>query len=500
MLLVLLACRPGDSPPETTDKSTITTTTTTATTSSTITTPTSCDAPVSATSLTAEAHGIENDRLVKLDLDAPSPAALLCAARDDASDRFLLESPNKQHHEFRLQGLRNDTTYDCSGGPTCPAGNAQALQIDVGPMATEFAPTITSTGTPPLGWLLIGVETVGCIGPGAPAIFDPEGRLRWYYFVDRIGMDYETTWLGDGTLWYGGHTEGPGPVRVDLWDGLIQQTDLPGDAVFHHDTQVLDDGRLLVLEERANHDGDLDFTGFGLRAYDPVTGEVSWDWDSQQAVDAGTLASGTGDYYHANWIWWVDHGQGPKVYVSLCNRSTILRIDQATGAVDWDFRGDFSLFDPSGNALDDDEFTECQHGMDVSADGTKLLAYDNGRFDLQSRVVEYELDSDARTAVETRQWTDGWYEWLLGDADWLADGTVLVTAAHSECYTPERDASEVIQIDLDSGEELWRLRFDQEDMATYRSTLLDGCAWFSNVGQCPALQARWDELAPAFGR
>ncbi|MEQ1565467.1 MAG: aryl-sulfate sulfotransferase, partial [Myxococcota bacterium] len=442
-------------------------------------------------------HERESDRRVTVTFDAAAPAALVCRARDDGADRVLLESPAATTHGFEVMGLRPNATYDCAVGPTCPLGPSDRFTLPIGP-PDGFDPQVTATsdGPPPPGWLLMGVETEGCIGPGALAIFDPAGRLRWHYPLPYTGMDYEILDLGGRQLVYGGHTEGPGPVALDLWDGVLWAADLPGDAFFHHDVTFAPDGRLATLEERTvTVDGDS-WTGFAVRAFDPDTFEVSWEYDSQRAADEGALPPGSGDAWHANWIRWIDHGAGEKLYVSLCAIQQVMRIDVATGATDWVFGAgrDFTLVDPGGAPLPDGRYTQCQHGLDVSDDGTSVLAYDNGRQRGESRVVEYGIDG--LVATERWAWTDGWYESLLGDADWLPDGSVLVTQAHSECYG-ESDRSEIVRIDPTTGAETWRMAFEDEQMAIYRSEWIDGCRWFGNVGQCPALEPRWAELAAA---
>ena len=70
---------------------------------------------------------------------------------------------------------------------------------------------------------------------------------------------------------------------VDLWDGeryAWAPTGWP-DTDFHHDGKRIADGRLMTLEGRPNRSGARSFVGFGLRAHDPETGEVSFELDSQ---------------------------------------------------------------------------------------------------------------------------------------------------------------------------------------------------------------------------
>jgi Arylsulfotransferase (ASST) len=230
-----------------------------------------------------------------------------------------------------------------------------------------------------------------------------------------------------------------------------------------------------------------------VRAYDPDTGVWEELYDSQAAVDEGALPVGAGDAWHANWIDVIDHGEGQKLYVSLCFIDRVLRIDLATRRVDWALGpgGDFAYVGANGP-------TSCQHGLEVSEDGTKILAYDNGVDRGESRALEYTLDLAARTATVDWTWTDGWYEPLLGDVDWLPNGDVLVTQGHPECFNAEGLTS-IVQIDPLAGEERWRMTFPDQWHAAYRSERLDGCALFSNVGACSALEPRWAELAGAFG-
>jgi outer membrane protein assembly factor BamB len=281
---------------------------------------------------------------------------------------------------------------------------------------------------------------------------------------------------------------------------VLWEADVPGDPYLHHDTKQIADGRVLTLEEREVTDGDQTWTGFAVQAFDPATMVFDYDYDSQSGVDEGVFRPGEGDAWHANWMDLLDHGDGEKLYVSLCNAQTVHAIDVATGSVDWTFGrgGDFELVDPAGQPLPDDHFPQCQHGLEVSEDGTRLLVYDNGRTRKTSRAVEYALDPAAGRATELWSWTDGWYEDTMGDVDWLPGGTVLVTQGHPECWS-EGDRTELVEIDPATGQERWRFTFLDEWDAAYRGERLGGCELFSNVGQCPALEPRWEELAPRFG-
>jgi hypothetical protein len=450
-----------------------------------------------------EPHERGSDRQVDLTLSEAEPAALLCVADDDPDDRFLLESEAATSHTFRLQALRYATGYRCAVGATCPGAEIEALSVAVSDPPGFFPPvevTADPTLPEPEGWLLAGVLTEGCIGPGQLTVWDLEGRLRWHAPLTYTGLDFELSHLGDGILLYGGHAEREGPIFHHVWDGELLAADVPGDPYLHHDCKEIADGRIITLEERDNERGSEEWIGFAVQAFDPLAGTFEELWDSQAAVDEGALPPGSGDAWHTNWIDVLDHGEGLKLYASQCYLYTVIRVDLATGAVDWVFGpgGDFALQDADGDPLPDALFSQCQHGLEVSADGTRLLIYDNGWDRGTSRAAEFALDEAAGVATLLWSWTDGWYEELLGDVDWLPGGTVLVTQAHPECYSDEGLTS-AVEIDPVTGEERWRMTFLDEWHAAYRSQRLDGCELFSNVGQCAALELRWGELAPSFG-
>lgn len=449
-------------------------------------------------------HERANDRQVDVHLSAEAPAALLCVARDEPDDRFLFESPAATDHTFAVQALRYGATYDCAAGPVEPFGPEAIAHttIEVGP-SPGFDPPVAVTGSPvPDGWVLTTVTPGGGCGGGTTlAIFDTAGRLRWNYPVPTGEIDVEVLHLGGGVLLYGGATNLPGPAEVHVWDGEVLASDLPGDHWFHHDAKALGDGRILTLSEEENTQGDYTWIGFLVRAWDPLTGRVSSAYHSQQGVDDGVLIPAPDDAWHANWVESRSFPDGDKLYVSLCDAQRVLQVDVTTGIIDWVFGadGDLAIVDAAGDPLPRSQFTQCQHGLEVSDDGTRFLMYDNGVERGASRVVEFAIDADTKVAQRLWQWEgDGWFEDSLGDADWLPDGDVLVTRAHPECWS-DGDPSAIIAFDPVSGDEHWRMSFLDRRDATYRSQRLDGCELFSNVGQCVELEPRWTTLAPSFG-
>jgi hypothetical protein len=194
---------------------------------------------------------------------------------------------------------------------------------------------------------------------------------------------------------------------------------------------------------------------------------------------------------------------GATAYVSLCARWQVLAVDVATKDVKWLFGpgGDFTLYGPDGHRIPDAYYSSCQHGIEVSPDGNRILMYDNGWALGRSRAVEYELDHAAGTATMVWHWTEsGWYESILGDADWLPDDHVLLAQAHMECAsTSPGRPNQIVEVDKVTGDVAWRLTTPHLNDCSYRAERIASCTLFRNAKYCAATRARLGELADAFG-
>jgi hypothetical protein len=446
------------------------------------------------------------DTLVQVDvrLSRPSSVAVQCTSDEDPAEVFFAEDlAETEQHLLRLSGLLPRTVYRCAAGPTCP-------QAADGPATFTYqtgeAPADLRELTPEVG--AIGMDGAWTLAPyGLSAFFattwiviwGPDGRPRWWWRApDGVGVWIEARYDLDrqDLVWGGGFAPDGRVSSVDLWAGQTYAWDAPSweSTIFHHDGKRVADGRLLTLEIRPNHQGALTWDGFGIRLHDQATGAVSWDFDSQELVDAGVLPGGGGyedDPYHANWADWQDTPDGPAVYVSLCFSKQILAIDEATHAVRWQLgRGlGWTVQDAAGNPLGEEALPQCQHGLAVAGD--RLLVYDNGQDRYQSAAEEWSIDGASRTATLEWSWTEaGWTEPYLGDVDWLPDGRVLVTEATS--FGP----ASIVDLDPATGEVGGRLRFDQGGY-TYRAERYQGCDLFTSVRACPALADRYAEVSGA---
>ena len=436
--------------------------------------------------------------------------AAKCVSTSDTTEAHLLEDLGGTDHVFQFSGLLPNTDYTCTVAPICPrsADALPSVSASIGASPQALAP-VTVWIDPVLGmtgdYTLFNTKPGGaCSGQGGFAqLVDPDGKPRFWNAMPQIGIDVEVRYQGDDTFVFGGGYSNEGRPRiVELWEGETYASDLLPDELsttFHHDGKMLDDGRIVTLETQETYNGPSVFEGFAVRAHDPVTGTLSWEYVAQTGVDAGELPIYNGDWdeWHANWVDVKVENGIDFVYVSLCFYGWVLKIDPVAGHIEWILGdgGDFSLVDAGGAPLDPFEFSQCQHGLEV--EGDHVLFYDNGWDRGFSRASEYELDTATMTARLLWTWEDGWWETTLGDADYLDNGRILVDKAHPDCWS-WGSPSEIVEFDPLSGLAASRVTFLDITDATYRAERLDGCELFANAKYCEALATRIDELAPAF--
>jgi hypothetical protein len=82
----------------------------------------------------------------------------------------------------------------------------------------------------------------------------------------------------------------------------------------------------------------------------------------------------------------------------------------------------------------------------------------------------------------------------------LANGRILVTQAHPECWAEiEGDRSAIVEVDRETGQVASRLLFPESEDTIYRSERYDGCLLMSSTLACPELAERRDALAGQVG-
>jgi hypothetical protein len=461
------------------------------------------------TTFTAVQGRMVNQVEVQVETAGDVPVAVRCTLDADPTEVHLLEDAGGTTHTFRFGGLLPSASYTCEAAATCPRSPTLPAPVRVATGAApgglaaldvEESPLLEVTGD----YTLFNLDLQGgCGGGGWLQLVDRQGRPRFWHPLEGVNVGVEARYDGRGALVFGGGlAPGGRPKVLDLWDGVVYDSGASlrdADEVwFHHDGKQLADGRILTLELETTRAADFDFEGFRVRLHDPRTQGVVWSYSSQQAVDRGELpVRSGGDEWHANWVDVVVEDGRDVLYVSLCYYGWVLKIDPVAGVVEWVLGagGDFALVDHGGRPLGDDEFSQCQHGLEVAGD--RVLFYDNGWYRGRSRASEYEVDPESRIARLVWTWEDDWFESTLGDADWLPGGRVLVTKAHPSCWSYGAP-SEIVELDPLTGIAASRLSFADPDAAIYRAERIDGCALFADTSTCPALAERLAELAPAF--
>ena len=456
-----------------------------------------------------------HEAIIDVSLDGPAAIAVECTLDADSTEVHLVESPRAVSHQVRINGLLADEDYTCAVALTSPRAPARTTTFTFTTPAARYRAPLMEVARDESLAMTGGDYTIfnhqrWCDGDTTQRLFivDPEARVRWQYEIP-VGMDMgvEARPNADGNIvWGGGNTPQSATEIVSLSGEVLYKVDFPRAwrTAFHHDGKQIDSGEILTLEYAFNNNSaGENWRGFSLRTFDPTTGEETWEWKSQYGYDQGVLPAGAGDVYHANWVDIHEEADGPTAYVSLCLRYQVLAVDVATKNVKWLFGpgGDFTLQNRDGEPLSDRFYSSCQHGIEV-ADGNRILMYDNGWVRGQSRAVEYELDHAAGTATLMWSWTeDGWYETILGDADWLPEDHVLLDQAHMECgsSSPGRP-NQIVEIDKATGGVPWRLTMPHLNDCSYRAERIASCTLFTNAKYCAQTRERLGELAGAFGR
>jgi Arylsulfotransferase (ASST) len=473
------------------------------------------DAARNGVSASAEAAALPLQQRLVVTMDVADGSWATCTSPDDPAELHLAESPEPAtEHALLLRGLLPGVAYECTVHAASSPTTASASFVTDVPTELPQLTATTDGATPTSGAYTLFNTQEGCFGGDMwLVIADLDGKVRWFYpLADDYIADIDATLIDADTLHYGGGwglMSDAAPNR-----GIFRTIDLSGDVLiertlpdfglgFNHHSEPLADGTYLSLTGHLDGDGDRDWHGVGIELWDPDLGVV-WSWDSQARYDAGLLETPSESNenlpYHANAVSLHTDALGDAAWVSNYGTEEIWRIDRATAEVTHVFGagGDFTLTDLAGEPLTDAGFPSVQHGVDYQGD--RLLAYDNGQDSGRSRVVEYQVDLQTNEAVLLWEWTEpGWYDPIVGDADYLPNGNVLVTQGFNICLTPfSSSESELVEL-LPPSTVAWRLTWPDGLWTLYRAQRYDGCDVFANARYCPAVSSRIAELAAASG-
>jgi hypothetical protein len=467
----------------------------------------SCSEPVAVPRVSLDVgplDGLATGAWLEVQTEPPTGFTLTCVSDGDAWQAERAAAPSV---EVRWAGLVAGATYDC----VAEAGEGRAFATLALPPLPSGLPVPVVTGD------TTGYTLFNAVMPGQPArllVIDPDGRVRWLHEPEgdpNIGLEasfVEETSRGPMFLVGGG--EGYPPRLIDV-EGQVQWSAPPagaGGGAWHHDTTFVPGfvpgtaEQVVGMSRETNTAGGRSFEGFRLDAFLAWSGQRTWTWSSQEAVDRGQLPPATNDpdAYHANAVsWQPDDPEGASYVLSLKRLHQLVRLDPATGDVTWRLGvgGDFALSEADGTPATDDRWFYGQHGPKMIPRGSSgvwdLWVHDNG-FDRPepavpaSRVVHLEVDVPARTARILWEWTEpGWYEPVFGDVDVLDDGHLLVTKGHCpQCGEAAAQVTSYVELDPEAGEVTWRADQPDPDVSGYRADRIAPCALFpENLTHCP---------------
>ena len=301
-----------------------------------------------------------------------------------------------------------------------------------------------------LGFLLLQ-------GFGPPAIVDIDGEIRWRApeTTDDVFPRVQTpAGLVAGSLFSNAIYE------ID-WLGRVTTSALSDSRCFlsHHN---IEHGKSGFLNTVSLQDGGVMWPQSVL-AEMSSSGVVSKLWDFDELLREHILANGEDpcslvmegvDWFHMNSAIYDARDDG--VIVSS-RENFVAKIDYDTGEIRWllgnpekawftDFP--LSLQPLALTVLGDPPIG--QHSLSLSADGSQLMLFDNGKGNLvlddvgdsrtYSRVSVYRIDEQARTAEETWSFDFGKsiYSPYCSSAHWTAAGQVLVVFSGPDDGSPGR--------------------------------------------------------------
>lgn len=371
----------------------------------------------------------------------------------------LTPSPGRAHR-IAIVGLRSARTYYFDVTATDRHGRRVSngsLTYTPAPNPPDFPPvqvTVHEPGALAGGLTLLGINRgVPIPGIARAGVFaiDADGEVVWYYRFD--GIVNHVMQLANGNILY----LAAGVHEVDLLGNEVRRWD-PQDlglANLHHDFVEMPNGHFLSLAaemkaidgfpdgKRRNLVGDVvvEFTPDGkvvdrlslFDVLDPhrVPNPESFDTPLYDLL----FGVPTKDWTHTNGLIYVP--EDDSVILSVRHQNVVCNIDRRTRTLKWVIGED----EPSTSGDDEWPFLSLvgggllpshQHGPALLSNG-HVMMYDNGNYrpDPVTRAVEFTLNLEDRTLVQSWDWIDPSYDPPLfatfgGDVVPLPDDSVLV--------------------------------------------------------------------------
>jgi len=324
-------------------------------------------------------------------------------------------------HTATVLGLTADApqflrAVSAEGGKGVSASQTQSIRTGSLPVGL---PGLTRLGDGQSGFVIAPV--LG--GITAVTIINAEGQIVWYHMDDRQLDFYRARLSVDGkSLLYNAAKISGEPstaseiVRVSLDGAETTSVAIP---LLAHDFVEHPNGTLgaITFEDRVD--------AAGMRVRGNALVEVAPDgtrrtvWTSWNCFDP---TAAPGDDPQQGWTFAnaLDYDVVDDVYyVGMRNFSSIARVNRTTGACDWVLGqyGATLTFAPGAA-----RFLH-QHQFEVR-DNRILIMDNDGAPGDESRVLEYQLDLDAKTATQVSSYvaSPSVYVFVLGEPNFLADG------------------------------------------------------------------------------
>ena len=334
--------------------------------------------------------------------------------------RTSVEKVAALEHTATLVGMTADTPHyfravSAEGSKPVSASGTQTIRTGSLPVGL---PGLTHVGSGHTGFVVTPV--LGAIT--AVTIVNADGQIVWYH-MDERKLDFYRARLsidGKSLLYNAAKISGePSPdseiVRVSL-DGA-QTTTIPI-PLLAHDFVEHPDGTLAAIAFE-----DRDVAGTRVRGNKLVevapNGDQRTVWSSWNCFDPATAP---GDDPVQGWTFAnaLDYDvETNAYYVGMRNFSSIARVNRDSGACEWVLGqyGATLTFAPGAA-----RFLH-QHQFEVRGDRILIMDNDGAPGDA-SRVLEYELDLDAKQASQIGSYTanPSVYVFVLGEPNYLADG------------------------------------------------------------------------------
>jgi hypothetical protein len=400
----------------------------------------------------------------------------------------LSDSVPVTNHKVLVIGMHASTSYQIKALSSANGCTGSATgDFKTGTLPSQIPVvnvTLNDTSETQPGWTLMNVikstSTMGPISdsPSAAVMYDASGQPVWYY-IDGTTKDFGgavPSYLTDKGVLIGpvAGQSGPGesPREVDFAGNTIWECKDPncgGSAGLTHETIKLSNGNHVVNRWKAMSGTTIDS--------DPTfeeidsTGTVVWSLTFSKLVPKPAGASG--DWCHGNSLT-IDIAKD-VVYANCRFMGLIKTSYKNPNSLIWFLPASYGkatgtlTFSPTSSQYSD------THDPEIHDDGT-ILVFDNGGYSASmmpggsttkyhSRAVEYKIDESAKTATlvwefpgnfNVDSWyQNSWYNSYFGDADRLANGNVLITAASVAANAGD---ARVFEVTKANGKVVWEFK------------------------------------------